>query len=411
MKAHEMSRRSALAFLVSGLVLVSACPSRPAKPSDTLIVGVLADIQSWNPYLTETRFSDDLLALVYPSLVAEQPDYRDRPPTFAPSLAQSWQTSEDGLALVLHLDPGARWSDGEPVTADDVVFSWQAQISPEVGWYGAYTKDFIEDVESIDASTVRFRFTHPYPYQLMDANEGLILPSHAWSAIPFSEWEARDWLPLVVSAGPYLPTSYRPQQEITLEANPNRGRAPRATIDRVVWRIVPDQLSLMTQLEAGDFDFVSTIPPTSSERIEKHPDLKLVAHKDRGYTHICWNLARAPLDDPRVRRALSLAIDRQAIIDTVYRGFADPSVGPILSSVWAFDTTLEPLPHDPAAARQLLADAGWRDSDGDGIVDRDGAGLELELLVNAENRMRLDIAVLAARNLEDIGVRLITASG
>ncbi len=391
-------------FLLAAVLGLTACPDHPEADRNTLVVGVLADIQNWNPYLTETKFSEDLLALVYPSLVIEMPDYHDHPPTFAPALGERWEFSDDGLELTFHLRPDALWSDGEPVTADDVVFTWRVQTSDEVGWYGAYTKDSIKDVEALDPHTVRFRFSEVYRYRLMDANEGLIVPAHAWRDIAFSDWRSTDWLPHVVTAGPFVPSSHVPRQEITLTANPRYGLGERARIERVVWRIVPDQLSLMTQLLAGDFDFVPALAPDEARRVEENPELKLIDIPGRGYTHICWNTTRPALADRRVRRALGMAIDRRTIIETVYRGFARPSVGPILSTMWAFDRDLEPLPHDPEGARRLLSQAGWIDSDGDGVLDRDGRPFEIELLTNAENHMRQQIALLVADDFRKIGI-------
>ncbi|RLE35593.1 MAG: hypothetical protein DRJ61_02850 [Acidobacteria bacterium] len=398
--------KAAFCFILClALIVSSGCTPPTEDLSDTLVIGVLADIQSWNPYLTETKFSEDLLALVYPSLAVEMSDYHDHPPTFAPALAKSWDLGSDGLGLTFHLRQDLVWNDGQPVTADDVVFTWKAQTSEEVGWYGAYTKDFIDSVEKIDDFTVSFRFSQVYAYRLMDANEGLIIPSHLWGKIPFSDWHSTDWLPHVVGAGPFVPVGHVPQQDIVLGANPSYRLGAPATIDRVVWRIVPDQLSLMTQLLAGEFDFVNSLAPEEAQRVEADPDLQVVDIPHRGYTHICWNTTRPELADPRVRRALGMAINRQTIIDTVYRGYARPSAGPILSTMWAFDDSLEPLPYDPRQASLLLNSAGWNDTDGDGTLEKDGRPLTLELLTNAENHMRQDICMLATRDLRAIGVQ------
>lgn len=388
------------------LLVTTACIKAPAeRPDDILVMGVLADIQSWNPYLTETRFSEDLLALVYPSLAVELADYQNHPPTFQPSLAESWRFSDDGLQLELSLRRDVAWSDGVAVTADDVVFTYQVQRSPEVAWYASYVKDFIVNVVKVDEHTVRFTFDHQYPYQLMDVNEGLIVPAHRWREIPFELWPETSWIDHVVGAGPFLPASHTPQQQIVLSANADYVLGSKPRIPTVTWRIVPDQLSLITQTLDSQFDFVYAISPEAAPRVEANPELRLLSYTDRGYTHICWNTTRPGLDDPRVRRALSLAVDRQALIDTVYRGHATASLGPILSTMWAFDESLEPIPHDPQAARGLLAEAGWTDSDGDGIVDRNGRPLDIELLTNSENLMRQDICVLVAENLATIGVR------
>jgi len=407
---EEMMRR--FGFLgLGGVVLAfflayaGACRKQGEKSRDFIVIGVLADVQSWNPYLTDTRFSGNLLALVYPSLMIEDGEYRKHPPGFHPALARSWEFSDDGLSIDFHLDARARWSDGKPIDSEDVVFSFEVQKSPEVGWSGASSKDFITSVVAIDARTVRFSFDHRYPYQLMDANDGLIVPAHAWKDIPFSRWTSTRWYPMVLAGGALRPVRHLPQQEIVLERNPIYGPGPPTGVSRFIWRIIPDQASLMTSLEAGELDFVPSVPPDQAERLQNDGRYRLLSYPDRGYTHVCWNI-RNPLFSKRdVRKALSLAINRQTIIDRIYHGFAGPSRGPVLSSMWAFNHSLPVPEYNPSRARELLADCGWKDSDGDGILEKDGKVFELELLSNAGNRMRADIAMLISQDFSKIGVQ------
>jgi peptide/nickel transport system substrate-binding protein len=397
-------------FMVVAVVVVASVACVPTPTAERpMVIGVLSDIQSWNPYLTETQFSEDILAMVFPTLVTEQTDYQDHPPTFAPALAERWERSEDGLSLTFHLRPEARWSDGVAVTAEDVVFTWRMQIDPEVGWYAAYTKDTIATVEVVDEHTVRFTFTRDDPYQLMDVNDP-ILPSHRWSGIAPENWRDTDWLPHVVAAGPFRPVRHLPQQEIVLEKNPSYWQPELPKSDRIVWRIVPDQLALLTQLRAGELDFINRVPPDAVAGVEEDSDLRVVSFPDRAYTHICWNLQRPLFADPTVRRALAHAIDRQALIDGVYRGQAAPSVGPVLSTMWAFNQSVAPPSHNPAEARRLLDAAGWTDSDGDGIRDRNGEAFRFDLVTNAESTIRRDVAVLVAQQLAAVGVEAIPRS-
>jgi peptide/nickel transport system substrate-binding protein len=397
------------------LLLLAACgsPHPPPAPDGagvppttggTVVVGLLSDVQSWNPYLAEDSATANLLALVYPSLAVEQPDYQRHPPTFAPALAHTWTWSDDHLELELQLEPAARWSDGEAITSRDVVFSWQAQTAPELDWLFASAKDSIDSVEAVDEHTVRVRFNRRHPYQLMDLNDGPIIPAHAWGDIPFGEWRDVDWSEHVVAGGPFRLVGRTPQQEITLERNPGYFRPGLPFLDRVVFRIVPSDRSLVTQLLAGELDFVRSVPPSDAARVRASDGLELVVYDDRAYTHICWNTTRPQLADPRVRRALTLAIDRGTLLDVVYAGFGRIATGPVLSSFWAFDHAIEPLPFDPRQARALLAEAGWRDGDGDGVVDRDGRPLTVELLAPAENEVRQDIALLIQEDLARVGV-------
>ena len=250
---------------------------------------------------------------------------------------------------------------------------------------------------------MRFRFDHAYPYQLMDANEGLIIPAHAWGGIPYAAWRDLNWAGRVVSAGPFRKASHRPQQELVLERNPDYWRAGRPYLDRVIWRPMPSQVGLLAQLLTGGIDLVNGLDPADARRVAAEPRLRLVSFPDRGYSQVRWNLRRPFLSDRRVRMALAMAIDRQAIIDVVHLGHARPAVGPVLSTMWAFNRALQPVPHDPAAARRLLADAGWADSDGDGSLDRDGVELAFELLTNSENDLRQDICLLIEANLARVG--------
>ena len=397
-------------WLIVALALLAAACSptgAPDRPADTVIIGIQSDIQSWNPFLAEDATSEEILTLIYPSLAIEQIDYQQHPPSFDPSLAESWEFSEDDLNLTIKLRADAVWSDGVPVTSDDLLFSWKVQTSDVYGWLWSDLTGNIEKVEALDAQTVRYTFTHRYPYQLMDVNDGPIVPSHAWEGIPFEAWEDTDWSEHVLSAGPFLPGSHTPQQEIVLERNPRYFLSEHPRLAGVIFRIVPSKSALFTQLLAQGIDLVNDIPPAEATRVQSNPDLELRIFPDRSYTHICWNLENDLFADPTVRRALGLAIDRTALINVVYNGFAQPSAGPVLSTMWAFNRELEPLPFDPTAATELLAAAGWTDSDDDGLLDRNGQVFSFEILAPAESEVRQDVALMIERDLGHIGIKVV----
>ena len=402
-----MKHRTWLAVTVA--LLVSSCSPTgpPDRPAGTVIIGVQSDIQSWNPFLAEDANNEELLTFIYPSLAVEQIDYQQHPPSFEPSLAESWEVSDDGLSLTFNLRTDAVWSDGVPVTSADLLFSWEVQTSEAHGWLWSDLTDNIETVEAIDERTVRYTFTHRYPYQLMDVNDGPIVPAHAWKDIPFDAWEDTDWSEHVLSAGPFLPGPHTPQQEIVLDRNPRYFMPDRPRLDGLIFRIVPSKSALFTQFLARGIDLVNDIPPAEADRVRSNPDLELRIFPDRSYTHICWNLENDLFADPMVRRALGLAIDRSALIEVVYNGFAQASVGPVLSTMWAFNRGLEPLPFDPAAAAELLAEAGWKDSDDDGLLDRNGQTFTFEILAPAESEVRQDVALMIERDLGRIGVKVV----
>jgi len=397
-------RVAATVALLAALVAV-ACGRAPDAPKasagdtpvrgGTLVMGSTVDVDAWNEYVSQQTFAINLLRRVFARLAQEQGDTRDHPPSFAPLLAESWSFSADGKTLTFKLR-AATWSDGAPVTATDVRFTWAAQTSPAVGWTGSSFKERIKDVEVVDARTVAFHFDRAYPEMLADAVEGGILPQHLFGSVPFEEWRTHDWSGVHVGSGPFVPESWRPGEEIALTRNPKFFDAPRPYVDRVVVRIVPDVGNLETQLAAGTLDYLEGVPPSDAKRLAATPGLSLVAYDNPMFDYVGWNGGKKPFADPEIRRALTLAIDRGAIVEDLLYGYGRVSVGPLLSTWWAADSTLTAWPYDPQEAARILAAKGF-----------DAAHpLTFELTTNAGNRVREAVTVKIQEQLARIGVRV-----
>ena len=419
--APPLRRRCALPLLLA-VALLGACrrsesadrpAATPEPPPTTLTVATATDISGVNELLlSATRQLDqDVLSAMFLRLAAEQPDFVEHPPTFAPQLARSWDFSADRLALTFHLRDDVSWSDGRPVTADDVRFTWQAQTSEAIGWPSSYLKESIRDVEVVDPQTARFHFLHAYPTQLLDANEGFILPKHAWSQLPFAKWaESGDWFRdhLVVD-GPFTLERWKPQEEVVLRANPGYFEAGRPLLRQVVFRVVPDEAARLQELLGGAADLVESVPPDRADEVTRASGRKLDVVWARRYTAIVWNTKRPPLDDPAVRRALTMAIDRPALVEAIWHGRARVGDSPVLTSVWAHAKDLHPWPYDPAAAKELLESRGFADADDDGVLERDGKPFAIELSTTTGNQLRRDALVLIQDQLKRAGVAVTTA--
>ncbi|MFL6196394.1 MAG: ABC transporter substrate-binding protein [Thermoanaerobaculia bacterium] len=351
--------------------------------------------------------TNEMLFRVFLHLVEEQSDFQEHPPTMAPLLASSYDWSPDHKTLTFHLRDNAVWSDGVPVTADDVRWTWQAQIDPDVAWDNADAKRWITDVEVADPRTVRFHFSRVYAKQLLDANEGMILPKHAWEKLPFKQWRQNsDWFKkTLVFDGPFVIASWTPQQEIVLQRNEHFYDKRFPYLDRVVMRLVPDQASLFTQLLSGDLDFVPQVAVSDVPRAKASPRLQLINYWFNIYVAIGWNNDHPLFKDPEVRRALTLAIDRKTIVDTVLGPYGRVATSPILTSVWAHDRTIQPWPYDPAEARRILESKGWKDTDGDGVLDKGGKPFAFELITNTGNQLRADTMVMVQDQLKKVGIR------
>lgn len=346
----------------------------------------------------------------YEPLMEEAADYAKGWPSFTPRLAERYEASEDGLSLTYFLRPNAVWSDGEPITAEDVRFTWQAQVSPEVAWIYSEVKKRIRDVEVIDTHTVRFHFTEVYPLQVYDSAQGVILPKHAWGELPFAQWrdDCRWFNEKKVTSGPFLLDSQQAGQRVVLTRNDSYYEAGAPGLDRLVVEVVPDRANRLASLRSGRSHFIEFVDYADSEVLAKDPDIELGTFLPRNYYFIAWNNTRAPFDSPRVRKALTLAIDRQEIVDSFFYGYGEVSYSPLSSDVWAHHGDMEPLPYDPGAAKELLAAEGFTDSDNDGFLDRDGQRLAFELMTNSENDLRRQIMVMVQSQLERIGIQVVT---
>ncbi|MDY7093985.1 MAG: ABC transporter substrate-binding protein [Acidobacteriota bacterium] len=381
-------------------------PEEPVR-GGTAVIGYTGDISGVNILATSSsQPTTELCQRLFLSLLEEQPDYQESPPTFRPELAESWEFSEDNKTLTFHIRKGLVWSDGVPITAEDVRWTWEAQTSPEIAWDNASLKATITQVEVLDEHTVRFHFTHAYPGQLVHVNEGVILPKHAWEKLPFSEWRrnGRWFVDNLVVSGPFDLEDWKPQQEIVLRRNERYFEPGKPYLDRAVLRIIPDSASQLTQLLAGSLDFMRQVPAATADRVAAGPDTKLVTFWPPQFTTLIWNLRNPLFADTQVRQALTLAIDRQAIVDTIWFGYARTSPSPYITSVWGHNPDIEEFPYDPDQARELLAAAGWKDADGDGILDRDGQPFRFELMVNAGNQERVDAAVMIQQQLRQVGI-------
>jgi peptide/nickel transport system substrate-binding protein len=379
--------------------------TRPRR-GGTVVTGWTAEPSGVNELIArQTNPQSELVIQLFLRLMREESDFEQHPPTMGPSLARSYEWSPDHKALTFHLREDARWSDGVPVTAGDVRFTWQAETSPDVAWQFSYMKAEISDVEVVDPHTARFHFKRAYANQLLDVNEGGIVPRHAWSQLPFARWRQNaDWFKqhLVVD-GPFTVESWKPQQEVVLARNRGYFEPVRPYVDRVVMRIIPDQASILAQLESGELDFTSAIAPGDAARVTANPRLRLLPFWYRTWVGIAWNCARQPFSDPEVRRALSMALDRRAIVETIWGRFARLAESPILAGVWAYDHALQPLPYDPDEARRILKARGFAPG-ADGVLRRGGRPFEFEISTNSGNQQRVDALVMIQEQLRRIGV-------
>jgi peptide/nickel transport system substrate-binding protein len=385
-------------------IFVAGCSGdrREARRGGTLVVGEISPYESLNPMRTSDAHARDIYSLVFLSLLDENDDFM----TFEPRLAESWRFSPDRLELTFTLRNDVLWSDGTPCTARDVEATFRAQIDTMLAWSGRHLKQHITDVRALDDRTVVYRFTHAYPYQLMDANDGPILPRQ-WLEGKSAEQIRGASIEEMPYNGPFHIGQWVRGQSLTLLPNDRYYERGKPYLERVVFKIVPDQVNLLTQLRGGEIDCMEAPPPMEVEPLRNGDyGLEVFNFPARAYGYIGWNNVRKPFDSPAVRRALTMAINRRLILDNLYYGLAEECTSPFISQFWAYDTSIRPLPYDPAEAKRILAAEGFADTDGDGWLDRGGERFEFELMTNQGNQIRNDIQVMVQEQLREIGVKV-----
>jgi peptide/nickel transport system substrate-binding protein len=373
----------------------------PAR-GDTLIEASIGDVSGFIPNITSDAASHQIGSLIYSGLLK-----RDRDLQLVGDLADTWEFSKNCLGLTFHLRANATWQDGKPVTADDVLFTYETMIDPRTPT--AYKEGFlaVKSATVLDPRTIRFEYGKPYA-EALDTWEMWMLPKHLlapWARQGKLREAPQNRSP--VGSGPYRFQEWRSGEKIVLVANADY-YAGRPYISRVVYRIIPSQATIFLELKAKGIDYASRLTAIQYQRQTDYPAFRQAYDKYRyaasAYTYFGFNLRDPRFADRRVRQAFAYAIDKRELIEGVLLGLGQEATGPYQPGTWAYNPKVRRYPHDPARARALLAAAGWRDTDGDGLVDKDGRPFTFEILTNQGNDERKKVAELIQSSLREIGV-------
>ena len=376
----------------------------PPQPGGTAVVAILSDFAQFNPVVNTATTTDDVIKfMLFTPLIQYNEKLEPQP-----WLAESWELNDSSVTFRLRTD--VKWHDGRPVTAEDVKFTFDLAKDTTVGsLLGPTYLEMVREATVVDPRTIRFSFVEPHS-QPLDGFWWAPVPKHLLQNVPPTQLAQHPYNRQPVGSGPYRFVEWRPSQSVTLQANDQFPAAlgGRPNLDRVVWRIIPEATTMLTELFSGSADLIGyTLLPDQAQQIQaqRGQGVELRHNPSREFTFIAWNNRNELFRDPAVRRALTLAIDRARIIEALMHGFAVPAHG--LIPPWSpMYTDIGNLPFDANQARQLLAQAGWRDTNGDKIVDKGGKPFRFTLLVNSANRAHQDMATVIQQQLAAVGVGL-----
>lgn len=373
--------------------------SYPAQPGGTLISAMPSDPSSMIGMVAGESASLAIGSYLFNSLLKY-----DQNLDLAGELAESWQVADDKKTITFKLKPDLQWADGKPLTSADILFTWQLITDEKT--HSPYASDYqlVTKAEAPDARTFIVHYSQPFAPALESWASLQVLPKHKLAG---QDIRTTSFAQKPLGSHYYQLKEWRHGEYIKLEKNPKSVLGP-ANIDHLIERIIPDPAAQFLELMADNIDSMSMDPITYARIIPSRPALQacLNQFKELGnsYTYLGFNLKRKPFDDVRVRKAINYAIDKQEIIDGVYLGLGITIASPYKPGTRWSNPDLIPYTVDPAKAKKLLAEAGFEDTNGDGVVDRDGKKLSFEILTNLGNKQREKTAVIIQRRLKDVGI-------
>lgn len=316
-----------------------------------------ADSMSLDPIMIEDGESAKVVANIYDTLVR----YKEGSTEVEPALATEWTSSEDGLEWTFKLREGVKFHDGTPFNADAVKFSFERQLPPNQTAempYADFTLGMIDKITVVDDYTIKFNLKYPYAPFLENLAMSLSAPIVSPTAV---EKYGADYGSHPVGTGPFVFESWQKDSMITLTANADYWDG-KPNVDKVIFEVVKENSVRADKLMTGEVDIIDGIDPNDVDRLKADSNVNFLSAPGMNINYMGMRTDREPFDDPKVREAVSRAINREELVQSLYKGNAVVANGPLPPILFGYDSTLEPYGYDQEKAKQLLAEAGYNES-------------------------------------------------
>lgn len=414
-------------FLILVLFFQS-CQKDSTTKQNRVIVGISSDPQSLNPLFVytfeEVNISEQLLL----SLVQQEWNDSLGIVDEIPMLAQNWSWNRDSTTLTINLRKGVNWSDGEPVTVKDVVFSFDVYSDPKVQsrLYGTFENFYVDKDQHILIDKT-FDILSPYKFVIKFNKKSApslfnidfpIIPEHVYKNIERKDLVTEEKNIKLVTDGPFIISSWNKNQSIILKANTNSFLSKPGNISELILKIIPDYNSRLLQLKTGEVDIIDHVRPQDVDRLKGNSNIGLESIKGREYEYVGWNnidpsaykernkiIPNRLFGNAKIREALSYAINKKEILNEYLDGYGDICVGPVAPIFKNFiDTSLKQINYDPDKAKKILYEEGWRDLNNDGILEKGNEKFSFVLDIPGNDSRRQFAAEIIKNNLKAIGI-------
>jgi peptide/nickel transport system substrate-binding protein len=366
----------------------------------TLIVLAEGDPDDLNPLTWDSNMSYQLVHLMFRALARRDSTLTN----YTPDLLARWE-QPDATTVLLHLRPDVKWHDGEKVKAQDVVFTIESMKSEAVASPRQGDVSAVASARAVDSLTVEVKLTRGGPAALNALLEVVPAPSHLLGRVRPDSMRFSGFGRRPVGNGLFRFARWDRNQQVVLEANRD---APdgRPSLDRIIVRTMPDATARLTALMNGEGDLLPRVAADQTSRLRSAQNVRLMHAARIRPGWIAWNVDRPPVNDPRVRRALMMAIDRTQAVHAVLGPEAEPALTPIPPRLRQHPQQIRTIPFDLAGAARLLDSAGIRDTNNDGVREFRGRPLVLEVEYSNADPVRQDLLIRMQSDLSKVGVQL-----
>ena len=420
-----------LVFLLIAIVLFPSCSNKKREQNNRIVSAVQSDAESLNPLFAFSFQEVNITELLYPGLV--QHEWNDSTGTVEtfPMAAKSWTWNNDSTSITINIRDDIYWRDSVKFTAQDVIFSYDAYSDPDIQsrLFGTFNHFILEKNQHIDIQK-SFESENPYSIKINfrpDSHPGLydidipIIPMHIFSKLDRKNFAVLEKGKDTVTCGAFYLYKWNHGQSIILRADEKSFLHKQGTVNELIFKVIPDYNSRVTQLKNGEIDMMDNVKPDQLAELKSAGKFNIVPVKGREYDYAGWNnvdpdafahkkiLPNELFGNSEVRIALSYAINREEILSEFLGNNGDLAVGPVAHIFKdAYNYDLKPIEYNPVKAKQILAAAGWKDNDRNGIIEKNGKEFSFTLNYAGGNPRREFAATVVKNNLKSIGIDVRT---
>lgn len=413
-------------FLVVTLIFSPGC-SGPDSESKRIIIGIQADVQTINPMFAFSVVEGHLIDLLFLKPAMEIWNDSLGIIEFQPMLAEKWEWNEDSSSITLYLRDDIFWSDGKPITVEDIIFSFDVYSDPvvESRFFGLFNNfntvdgmqiDTVKTFNVISPKVLTINFKEDALPTLLDINLEII-PRHIWSKYQRNEIPQAPENFEPITSGPFKLSKWERESAISLRIDDSSFLYDPENIKEIALKILPDYKSRITQLKTGAIDLIDNVKSEDAAGLNESEDLEIISLRGRDYDYLGWNhidpedfsksriVPNKYFSSQQIRKALSYAINREEILESLLGEYGEICNGPVSPMFKTyFDNTIKTDSYNPGKAKEILKENGWEDKDNNGILEKGKREFRFDLYTNSGNPRRNYVATIVKNNLKAIGI-------